>query len=69
MKNMDLIKSAQSAEAVEFKKCDSCPASAQYTVSLITGTLDFCRHHYLKNEEKLTLVAITTVEINIQEIN
>ena len=69
MKNMDLIESAQSAEAVEFKKCDSCPASAQFTVSLITGTLDFCRHHYLKNEEKLTLVAITTVEINIQETN
>ncbi len=69
MKNMDLIQSAQSAETVEFKKCDSCPARAHFTVSLITGTLDFCRHHYLKNQEKLTLVAITTIEINIQETN
>lgn len=69
MKNMDLIKPAQSVEAVEFKKCDSCPAGAQFTVTLITGTLDFCRHHYLKNQKKLTLVAITTIEINIQETN
>ena len=66
---MDLIQSAQMAGPVEFNKCDSCPARANFTVTFLTGTLDFCRHHFLRNQEKLTLVAIQMIEINIEETN
>ena len=69
MKNMDLITTRSVCEQNEFTKCDSCPARAQFRISLITGTLDFCRHHYLANQEKLALVAINTVAINIEETN
>ena len=69
MKNMDLITTPSVYEQTEFAKCDSCPARARFHISLITGTLDFCRHHYLANQEKLALVAINTVEINIEETN
>lgn len=69
MKNMDLIKLSSSNEQTEFAKCDSCPAKARFRILLITGTLDFCRHHYLANQEKITLVAINTIEINIDETN
>ena len=36
-------------------RCDSCQAQAYYLVKMIEGqNLMFCRHHFLKNEEKLT---------------
>jgi hypothetical protein len=69
MKNMDLITTPSVYEQTEFAKCDSCPARAWFRISLITGTLDFCRHHYLANQEKLALIAINTVETNIEETN
>lgn len=69
MKNMDLITKPSGYEQTEFAKCDCCPAKARFRISLLTGTLDFCRHHYLANQEKLALVAINTVEINFEETN
>lgn len=35
------------------ERCDSCPAKAHYRITLSTGKLYFCRHHYNKNEEAL----------------
>jgi hypothetical protein len=69
MKNMDLIQSVQSLGPVEYNKCDSCPARANFAVTLLTGSHEFCRHQYLKNQEKLNLVAIQMVEINNEETN
>jgi hypothetical protein len=33
------------------ERCDSCGAQAYYVVSFASGSLFFCRHHYLKNED------------------
>lgn len=38
-------------------RCDSCVAQAYYIVSLASGMLFFCRHHFLKNEDALRDIA------------
>lgn len=34
------------------ERCDGCGSQAYYRVSFNSGHLFFCRHHYLKHEEK-----------------
>jgi hypothetical protein len=33
------------------ENCDACGFQAYYLVSFESGSLFFCRHHYLKNED------------------
>lgn len=38
-------------------RCDLCGSQAYVQVLLSTGDLNFCAHHFTKNEEKLTHIA------------
>ena len=60
----------------EWIGCDSCSAQAWYMVQGVTsdngnitglGSLYFCRHHFLKNEEALDKWAIEIVELMKKE--
>ena len=42
-------------------RCDACQAQAYYLVKMIEGELMFCRHHFLKNEEKLTKLVMKSL--------
>jgi len=33
------------------ESCDACSAQSYYVVAFKSGTLYFCRHHYLKHQE------------------
>jgi 23S rRNA-/tRNA-specific pseudouridylate synthase len=41
----------------QFERCDACPQSAYFSVTLATGKLHFCRHHFLANKEALYEIA------------
>jgi hypothetical protein len=43
-------------------RCDSCGSQAYVRVTGVTGSLDFCGHHYTKNETKLAAFAFETVD-------
>lgn len=43
-------------------RCDSCGAQAYVRVTGVTGSLDFCGHHYSKNEEKINAFAFEIVD-------
>ena len=43
-------------------RCDSCGAQAYIRVTGVTGSLDFCGHHYNKYEDKLTSFAFETID-------
>lgn len=51
-------------------RCDTggCQAQAFYRATLLTGALDFCRHHYLKNEEVLAPYLVSLID-QAHEIN
>jgi hypothetical protein len=54
------------SESQGFIRCDSCPGRASYSILLNSGTLDFCNHHFLKNENALKEVSkeITKLQAN-----
>jgi hypothetical protein len=41
--------------------CDACPARAVYRVIFTFGELDFCNHHYTKNDFELACKAVHTL--------
>lgn len=45
-------------------RCDAsgCQAQAFYRATLVTGMLDFCRHHYLKNEGALAPYLVSLID-------
>ena len=43
-------------------RCDRCPSQAFYWVNGVSGDLLFCRHHFLKNEDKLREYAFEIVD-------
>lgn len=43
-------------------RCDRCNAQALVWVNLLSGDLQFCGHHYSKNEEALKSYAIEVVD-------
>lgn len=43
-------------------RCDSCNAQALVWVNLLSGDLQFCGHHYHKNEEGLKPFVIEVVD-------
>lgn len=43
-------------------RCDYCNAQAYVRVVGITGSLDFCGHHYHSNEEKLKEFAFQIID-------
>jgi hypothetical protein len=43
-------------------RCDSCGSQAYVRVTGVTGSLDFCGHHYNKYEEKLSKFAYETID-------
>ena len=47
-------------------RCDACGSQAYYLVKLLEGNLMFCRHHFLKNEDKLTKVAYEVIDESIK---
>ena len=47
-------------------RCDACQAQAYYLVKMIEGQLCFCRHHFLKNEDKLTKVSYEIIDESIK---
>ncbi len=47
-------------------RCDSCGSQAYYLVKMIEGELMFCRHHFLKNEDKLTKVSYEIIDESIK---
>jgi len=52
------------SELTRQDRCDQggCQAQAFYRASLITGALDFCRHHYLKHEEALAPYVVSLID-------
>ncbi|TRZ85125.1 MAG: hypothetical protein D4R83_07380 [Streptomycetaceae bacterium] len=67
MKNLNLITKAPGTKPHVLTTCDSCPAKSRFTISLVSGSLDFCRHHFLKNQKQLILIAIHILEIKNDE--
>ena len=47
-------------------RCDACQAQAYYLVKMIEGQLMFCRHHFLKNEDKLTKVSYEIIDESVK---
>jgi hypothetical protein len=43
-------------------RCDRCPSQAFYWVNGVSGDLLFCRHHFLKYEDKLREYAFEIVD-------
>jgi hypothetical protein len=43
-------------------RCDYCGAQAYVRVIGVTGSLDFCGHHYNRHEDKLTSFAFETID-------
>jgi ribosomal protein S14 len=43
-------------------RCDSCGSQAFYWVNGVAGDLMFCRHHFLKNEQKIRAYAFEVVD-------
>lgn len=43
-------------------RCDSCGAQAYIRVTGVTGSLDFCGHHYNANKDKLSSFAFETID-------
>jgi len=43
-------------------RCDYCGAQAYVRVTGVTGSLDFCGHHYNRHQEKLTSFAFETID-------
>ena len=43
-------------------RCDSCGAQAYVRVTGVTGSLDFCGHHYHANQDKLESFAFETID-------
>ena len=43
-------------------RCDACGAQAYLRVTGVTGSLDFCGHHYNKYEDKLSSFAFETID-------
>ena len=43
-------------------RCDYCGAQAYVRVTGVTGSLDFCGHHYHANEEKLKEFSFNTID-------
>lgn len=43
-------------------RCDSCGAQALVWVNMLAGDLQFCGHHYAKNEEALKAFVIEVVD-------
>lgn len=44
------------------EQCDSCIAQAFYMISFDSGNLFFCRHHYMKHEDKIFDTATDIVD-------
>jgi len=43
-------------------RCDACGAQAYVRVVGVTGSLDFCGHHYKINEDKLIEFSFETID-------
>jgi hypothetical protein len=43
-------------------RCDSCGAQAYVRVTGVTGSLDFCGHHYKVNEDSLFKFSFETID-------
>ena len=43
-------------------RCDYCGAQAYVRVTGVTGSLDFCGHHYNKHQDKLSSFAFETID-------
>jgi hypothetical protein len=43
-------------------RCDYCGAQAYVRVTGVTGSLDFCGHHYNRHQDKLTSFAFETID-------
>ena len=43
-------------------RCDACGAQAYVRVTGVTGSLDFCGHHYKANQDKLDSFAFETID-------
>jgi hypothetical protein len=43
-------------------RCDACGAQAYVRVTGVTGSLDFCGHHYKINETKLAQFAFEIID-------
>ena len=43
-------------------RCDKCGAQAYVRVTGVTGSLDFCGHHYTRYQEKLSAFAFETID-------
>lgn len=43
-------------------RCDVCGAQAYVRVTGVTGSLDFCGHHYTKHEQKLSAFAFDIID-------
>jgi hypothetical protein len=43
-------------------RCDYCGAQAYVRVTGVTGSLDFCGHHYNNHQDKLSSFAFETID-------
>jgi hypothetical protein len=43
-------------------RCDACGSQAYIWINGVSGDLLFCRHHFLKNEEKLREYAFEIID-------
>lgn len=43
-------------------RCDSCGAQAYVRVTGVTGSLDFCSHHYNRHQDGLSSFAFETID-------
>ena len=60
--NMDTMVEEKSDTLNAHDRCDSCGSQAFVWINGVSGDLLFCRHHFLKHEEKLREYAFEVID-------